>query len=443
MMTGFETRSLLAMSPARFGSELQKLGTRRAFLVKKGESGLLSASHDALEPLAHWVTRTSRDFDRHEAVFLQVAEGSGALMGAFLHRTVRGQGQGGLRFWPYDTLGGFLTDGLRLAQGMGRKNALAGLWWGGGKGVIARPPDAPYRDETFRKELYSEYGAFISSLDGCYVTAEDVGTRPLDMASVFSGTRFVTCVPHGVGGSGNPSQSTARGVVCAMEAALDFAGDGDLSGKTVAMQGIGNVGGFMCEELLARGVARVIASDISERNIVSARERFTGMAVELELVSKDDTSILSEPCDVLAPNALGGILDENTISTVRARIVCGAANNQLFDDTSDDRRLAERGVLFVPDFVANRMGIVNCANEQYGRLEDDPAITRHFSRDWENSVYCVTQRILRMAASEGTTPTVAANRLADELSAQPHPIWGHRAFAIVESLKARGWQNEA
>ena len=429
------------MSPAEFGRALEELGLKRAFLIVDAGSGVLTASHPALEPLARWVSESSADYNRHEAVFLQVAEGSGALMGAFLHRTVRGQGQGGLRFWPYDTLGGFLTDGLRLAQGMGRKNALAGLWWGGGKGVIARPPDAPFRDEEFRQQLYAEYGAFISSLDGCYVTAEDVGTGPDDMASVFRATRFVTCVPHGVGGSGNPSQSTARGVVSAMEAALDFAGQGDLSGKTIAMQGIGNVGGFMCEELLARGVARVIACDISERNVESAKKRFSGSQLELRQVSKGDNGILSEPCDILAPNALGGILDESTISTVRARIVCGAANNQLFDDKSDDRRLAERGVLFVPDFVANRMGIVNCANEQYGRLDDDPAITRHFSRDWDNSVFCVTQRILRMAENEGTTPTVAANRLADRLSEEPHPIWGHRAFDIIQGLKAKGWQN--
>jgi glutamate dehydrogenase/leucine dehydrogenase len=263
------------------------------------------------------------------------------------------------------------------------------------------------------------------------------------MASVFTATRFVTCVPRGVGGSGNPSQSTARGVVSAMEAALDFLGKGSLLGKTVAMQGIGNVGSFMTEELLARGVARVIASDISESHIANAKERFGEERLTLRHVSKDDPSILTEACDILAPNALGGILDENTISTLATPIVCGAANNQLFDDRADDRRLAERGILFVPDFVANRMGIVNCANEQYGRLDDDPAITRHFSRDWENSVYQVTRRILKLAEEEGTTPTVAANRLADRLSLEPHPIWGHRAFSIIQNLRARGWQNQA
>lgn len=139
---------------------------------------------------------------------------------------------------------------------------------------------------------------------------------------------------------------------------------------------------------------------------------------------------------MLAPNALGGVLGPETIPMINAPIVCGAANNQLLDDRRDDAALAARGILYVPDFVANRMGIVNCANEQYGNMPGDPAIERHFSRDWDNAVFVVTKRILELAAREGISSSDAANRLADEACRQPHPIWGHRSRAIAEGLAA-------
>jgi glutamate dehydrogenase/leucine dehydrogenase len=124
---------------------------------------------------------------------------------------------------------------------------------------------------------------------------------------------------------------------------------------------------------------------------------------------------------------------------LQARIVCGAANNQLLDDRRDDRLLAERGILYVPDFVANRMGIVSCANEQYGNLPNDPAIERHFGRSWDNSVYAITTQVLDRAAREGITTAAAANALADEAGRVPHPIWGHRSRAILDSLVRDGW----
>jgi glutamate dehydrogenase/leucine dehydrogenase len=259
------------------------------------------------------------------------------------------------------------------------------------------------------------------------------------MAAVFETTRFVTCVPPQVGGSGNPSQPTAKGVVCAMEAALDHLGLGTLAGKTVAMQGAGNVAGFMIDELRAKGCARIVATEISAERCAELRARHAAGAVEIREVGVDDRTIFAEPCDIFAPNALGGVLAPETIAMLRARIVCGAANNQLLDDRRDDRLLAERGVLYVPDFVANRMGIVSCANEQYGNLPQDPAIERHFGRSWDNSVYAITKRVLERAAAEGITTSTAANALADEACAVPHPIWGHRSRAILESLVRDGF----
>jgi glutamate dehydrogenase/leucine dehydrogenase len=427
------------LSPMSFAEQLLGRGKHRAAFVYDEIAGQLTASNIELQELAACIAGNTRDFDKHEAIFLEVGKTTGALFGAFLHATKRGQGAGGVRHWPYQTLHEFFSDGLRLSRGMGRKNALAGLWWGGGKGVIARQPGDQFRDPEYRKRLYAEYGEFVSGLRGVYVTAEDVGTTPSDMAQIFATTRFVTCVPPAVGGSGNPSISTAHGVVCAMEGALDFLGRGTLEGKRIAMQGTGNVGTAMIGFLLQRGVSRIVASEISSSLREQILQTHRDSRLDVRLVTTDDTSIYREECDIFAPNALGGILGPHTIPLLKAPLVCGSANNQLLDEHRDDLALQDCGIAYVPDFVANRMGIVNCANEQYGSLPNDPAIIRHFSRDWESSVYNVTRDVLRRALEEKTTPARAANKLADDLMQQPHPIWGHRTKDIVQALLRERW----
>ncbi|HVU01803.1 MAG TPA: Glu/Leu/Phe/Val dehydrogenase dimerization domain-containing protein [Polyangiaceae bacterium] len=421
-----------------FVRALAREGTRRAYLVLR--NGGLQASHPFLEPLARAV-EASPDFDAHEGVFFELGRATGTLLAATLHRTVRGQGAGGVRHWRYASIGAFVRDGLRLSRGMGRKNALAGLWWGGGKGVIAREPGERYRDRAYRDALYDDYGRFVTSLRGSYVTAEDVGTTPPDMARVFGTTRFTTCIPESVGGSGNPSPATAVGVVCAMEGALDHLGLGTLAGKTIAMQGAGNVGSAMIQTLLERGAAKIVASDVDAALVRELGARFAGKPVTVRAVLPDDDSIFDEPCDVFAPNALGAVLSPRTIPRLGCRVVCGAANNQLEDEARDDHALAGRKITYVPDFVANRMGIVSCANEQYGSLPEDPAIVRHFGRTWENAVYVVTRRILREADETGKTPAEAANRLADALAAEPHPVFPHRGKALVEALVRERWED--
>jgi len=333
----------------------------------------------------------------------------------------------------------FLRDGLRLAKGMTRKSALAGIWWGGGKGIIARSPDAAADDSEYRSRLYQEYGDFVTSLRGAYICAEDAGTRATDMMSVFEHTRYTTCVSADVGGSGNPSPMTARGVVVAMEAARHFKWGDTLSGKRIVMQGIGNVGSAMIRELLQRDVGSILATDISPERCDQVRAEFTSDRVEIRCVDRGDNSVLYEPCDVLAPNALGGVLGPESIPHLQTPMVCGAANNQLLNSARDGRALAERGILYVPDFVANRMGIVNCANEQYGWMPDDPAIMRHFNRHWEEGVYVVTQTVLRLARDSGETTTGAAIRLADERARLEHPVWGHRGQAIINGLVRDQW----
>jgi glutamate dehydrogenase/leucine dehydrogenase len=422
-----------------FAGALVAAGTRRAFFVLSEDGKELVASDPALAPLAAAIQADS-NFDDHEAAFFEVGPESGALLGAFLHKTARGQGAGGVRHRRYDTLLDFVQDGLRLSRGMGRKNALAGLFWGGGKGVIGRLGGAIAGDPAYRKTVYEEYGRFITSLRGAYVTAEDVGTDPGDMASIFRTTRFVTCIPPSVGGSGNPATWTARGVVCAMEAAVAHRGQGTLQGKTVAMQGTGNVGAAMIGDLLERGVARVVATDVSPERGAALAAQFAGGRVVVRTVAPSDTTIFEEPADIFAPNALGAILNPDTIPRLRARIVCGAANNQLKDEGRDDRALYDRGILYVPDFVANRMGIVNCANEQYGSLPEDPAILRHLGREYVDSVFLTVQRILERSQKEGVTTSVAANTLADAAARTPHPLFPGRTRAIVRALVRERWQ---
>jgi glutamate dehydrogenase/leucine dehydrogenase len=438
-----------ALAPHVFVEELRALGLRRAAFVDSSllrprvagqeAAGVLESSNPKLDELARSLMGNTRDYQRHQAVFLEVGEETGALCGAFLHRTRRGQGIGGVRLWSYESVATFMEDGLRLSLGMGRKNALAGLWWGGGKGVIARPPGQQHSDPSYRAKLFHDYGRFITSLRGAYVTAEDVGTTPEDMAAIYEVTRFVACAPERVGGSGNPSPATAGGVVSAMEAALDHLGLGSLEGKVIAMQGVGNVGSSMLGLLLERGVAQVVAAEVSDELVRSLTHRYPTERVVIRAVAPTDREILAEKCDILAPNALGGILNPDSIARLRTKIVCGAANNQLLDQERDAELLEKRGIVYVPDFVANRMGIVNCANEQYGSIDDDPAITRHFDRDWPGSVYRVTRAVLERGAASQVTSAGAANALADELAEQPHPIFPDRTAAIIRGLMAGGW----
>jgi len=429
---------LIGMEPQAFLRFLESNGIRR-FCFVTDASGQVQASHPALDSLAEFLRSDPRDFARHEGLFFQVSHTPDHLLGAFVHRTCRGQAAGGVRYWHYAAMEHYFRDGLRLSQGMTHKCALAGLWWGGGKGVILRPEGTVVLDPALRRQLFEEYGDFISSLSGCYVTAEDVGAGPHDMAAVFSRTRFTTCIPQALGGSGNPSEPTARGTVCAMEAALEFLGQGALSGKTVAVQGTGHVGTPLVRLVLGKGARRVIACDLSADRVAALKAEFPPERLEIRQTKADDLSLLSEPCDVLAPCATGGILSERTIPGIQARLICGAANNQLEDPVRDDRRLLERKITYVPDFLANRMGIVNCSNEQYGSLSPDPAVEQHLSADWEHSIRLTTRRVLKASAESGRPPGQVAVDLAEELSRQWHPIFGHRGYAIVQSLVTGGW----
>ena len=429
---------LLRLSPGAFVRWLREHDIPRAHLVLDEARGGVVASHDALRPLAEFLGSEGRDFLGHEGVFLQTDRVHDTLMGAFVHRTARGQAAGGLRYWTYDTLEDFLRDGLRLAVGMTRKNALAGLWWGGGKGVMTRDPRVDRDDRRVRDALYREYGRFVTALRGCYVTAEDVGTSVEDMERVFETTRFTTCVPPALGGSGNPSVPTARGVIAGMEAALEFVDGGTLDGRTVAVQGVGHVGGPLVEMLLERGVARVLACDVDVALVDHVRSR-VDERVELRAVDRHDEWIFGVECDVFAPCATGAILKPATIAGLKARIVCGAANNQLEHPERDDALLHERGILYVPDFLTNRMGIVTCADEGAGYVVPDPNVERHLGREWEHSIHRTCLDVLERSRREDRPTSAIATARADELSVEPHPVFGHRGRAIIEGLVRDRW----
>lgn len=430
---------LTSMTPQAFCDFLSAHGIHRFFLAWDQAAGRVVASHPALEPLARWMESDRRDFDRHEGVFVQVSPETGVLQSAVVHRTCRGQAAGGVRFWKYDTVEDFLRDGLRLGRGMTHKNALAGIWWGGGKGVMARNTGRDVADPAVRRAVYEDYGRFMSSLRGCYVTAEDVGTSVEDMAAIFSQTRFTTCIPGELGGSGNPSVPTALGVVRGMEAALAHRGMGTLEGKTVAVMGLGHVGTPLLGYLHERKVGRVVGCDIDPHREAELRQLFPGLNLEVRVVDRHDRSILAEPADIVAPCATGAILGPVTIPTIKAPIVCGAANNQLEDPEKDDLLLAERGITYMPDFLVNRMGIVNCADEQFGYVDDDPAFNAHLGTAWDNSIYNLSLKVLDEAQRTGRTPHRVAIELAEKRSLEPHPIWGHRPVLTVQSLVKGGW----
>lgn len=433
--------NLLHKHPQEVVALLIETGIWRFYFVYNTDLGKVLSSHPQLQEVADFLTDDRRDFFAHEGLFFQIDRSYNTLLGAFVHKTVRGQGAGGTRFWSYETFEDYLRDGLRLAKGMTRKNALAGIWWGGGKGVIAKNPAIDNSDPNIRANIYQQQGRLITSIKGCYVTAEDAGTTVVDVANMFKTTRFTTCIPSELGGSGNPSIATARGIVCGMEAAWDWLHGKSLAGTSIAIQGVGNVGAPLIKDLFEKGVGRIIASDVNENMLKSCAADNAGQNLDTRLAQPDDLSILFEECDILSLCATGGMLNQHTIPKIKAKVVCGGANNQLEDTARDDLLLFERDIVYVPDFLTNRMGIVHCANEQYGYVAEDPAIERHLSMDWEHSIFQATQRVLDESKRTGQPPAKVAIAQADALSEVPHPIFGHRGQQIIDSLVQERWQN--
>ncbi|GAB2601011.1 Glu/Leu/Phe/Val dehydrogenase [Ramlibacter solisilvae] len=255
--------------------------------------------------------------------------------------------------WRYASDLAALTDALRLSQGMTFKNALADLPFGGGKAVIIAPEGA----SIDRSQLFHAFGDLVNSAGGRYITAEDVGTTTADMRMVASRSKFVSGLPRQGKFGGDPSPKTAWGVFLAIEQGLRLHLKKSLKGSTVAVQGLGSVGLALCEYLSDSG-AQLIVADVDELRVAKAIGRFGARRVSPE-------EILEVSADVLAPCALGGVLNSTSVPKIRASIVAGAANNQL-SRPEDGVMLRDRGVLYLPDFLINAGGIVSVAREYLG-----------------------------------------------------------------------------
>jgi glutamate dehydrogenase/leucine dehydrogenase len=192
-----------------------------------------------------------------------------------------------------------------------------------------------------------------------------------------------------------------------------------------------------------RGVGRVVGSDIDPGRERTLRERFPGLDLTVRVVERGDNRLLGEEADIVSPCATGAILGPETIPRIRARIVCGAANNQLEDPERDAALLQEAGVLYMPDFLVNRMGIVNCADEASGYVDGDPAFEQHLGDTWDNGIYRLSLKVLEEARHTGKTPAQVALALAEERSFEAHPIHGHRGIRIIGSLVASDWARGA
>jgi leucine dehydrogenase len=267
-----------------------------------------------------------------------------------IHDTTLGPALGGLRMWKYASKDEALTDVLRLARGMTYKSALARTGMGGGKAVVIGDSQKDKSDE-----LFFWLGRFVETLKGRYITAEDVGTSVLDLDLVARETKWVTGRAREVGGSGDPSPFTALGTFVAVQTALkEVFGSPEVKGKRVAIQGLGHVGYWLSKHLAEAG-AKLFVADLHPQRVERVVREFGAQAVEQATVHATD-------CDLFAPCALGAVLNDKTIPEIRAKIVCGAANNQLLEERHGEA-LMKRGILYAPDYVVNAGGILNISVE--------------------------------------------------------------------------------
>ncbi|PCI69598.1 MAG: amino acid dehydrogenase [Gammaproteobacteria bacterium] len=332
-----------------------------------------------------------RDYDDHEQVVFCKDVESGLEAVICIHSTALGPAVGGCRMWEYNSDEGALIDALRLSRGMSYKNALAGLKMGGGKSVIIG------NSRTMKSEaLFRAFGRFIENLNGQYISAEDVGINPSDMAIVHKETNHVVGLE---GRSGDPSPVTAYGVYKGMKAAAKHRlGRDDLSGLKIAVQGLGHVGYYLCEHLKNEG-AELIVTDINKESVDRVVSNLGATAV-------DPDDIYSQNVDIYAPCALGATINDVTIPQLKCSIVAGAANNQLSEDRHGDQ-LKKQGILYTPDYVINAGGIINVSFETEGK-----EYSKQDALNKVDEIYGTLLEIFEIADSEQKTTNIVADELA-------------------------------
>jgi len=334
-------------------------------------------------------------FDNHEQVVFCNDKDTGLKAIIGIHNTVLGPALGGTRMWQYNNEWEALNDALRLSRGMTFKAAITGLNLGGGKAVIigdAKTQKTP--------ELMKRFGEFVHSLSGKYITAEDVGMETADMDLVREVTPYVTGISEDKGGAGNPSPITAYGVFMGMKAAAKYKFGTDLlEGKTVYVQGIGHVGESLVEHLTNEG-AKVVIADINEERLQAVNHKYGATIYR-------GNDIYSENMDIYAPCALGATVNDATIYKLNAKVIAGAANNQLAIEEKHGHMLRDSGIVYAPDFLINAGGIINvyAELEGYGKQE--------IIRKTEN-IYNTTLEILENADTNNITSNSAALNIAKE-----------------------------
>lgn len=340
-----------------------------------------------------------------------------------IHNTALGPALGGTRMWNYKTEEEALIDVLRLAKGMTYKASAAGLNLGGGKAVIIGDPKTQKNEAMFRA-----FGRFVNSLNGRYITAEDVGTTVREMEYVFMETPWVTGIPKAFGGSGDPSPYTAHGVLMGIKASVkEKLGTDSLKGVRVAVQGLGNVG-YHLVEYLAKEMAVITVADIDQEKVKRVSSQFGAKAV-----SSDE--IISTECEVFSPCALGAVINDNSIRQIRSKVVCGGANNQLAEARHGDM-LREMDVLYAPDYVTNAGGLMNVFVELEGYSPDR-------ALDKTIQVYDNLMRVFQIAKRDGIGTHTAADRMAEERIAvigrlkQTHQGFSSRPFSTLKEVKNR------
>lgn len=332
------------------------------------------------------------DMGHESVVFCSDPEtGLKAIIG--IHSTVLGPALGGLRFWNYEHDADAITDVMRLSRGMSLKNSAAGLNLGGGKAVIIGDPAKLKTPALLRR-----FGEFVEGQAGRYITAEDVGTSTADIAYIREKTQYATGIEESAGGGGDPSPFTAMGVYLSMKASAKHQfGSDSLAGRTIALQGAGHVGTYLAESLRKEGANLYITDFFTDRAETLAA-KVGGTVVDRE-------AIYDVVADIYAPCALGATLNSDTISRLKAAIVCGAANNQLSDEKLHGAMLKDRGILYAPDFVINSGGVINVYQEILG-------YDRQKATEKVETLYNTVLNLYAQAERENITTHEAALNLA-------------------------------
>ncbi len=332
----------------------------------------------------------------HEEVLFCFDRPTGLRAIIAIHDTTLGPALGGTRMWPYASEAEALHDVLRLSRGMTYKSSLAGLDLGGGKAVIIGDARTQKTEAMFRR-----FGRFVESLNGRYITAEDVGMSTIDMVNIRKETGNVAGLPIEMGGSGDPSPVTAYGVYMGMKAAAKKAyGNGSLQGRKVAVQGAGNVGRYLVDHLVKEG-AVVYLSDIHEEKVAAVVAQHPSVKV----VKSD--AIYDLDMDIYSPCALGATINDETLKRLKCSVIAGGANNQLADESAHGQAVMEKGILYAPDFLINAGGIINCAWERKG-------YNRQAALNQTELIYDTALRCFDASAEKGIPTYLAANQAAEE-----------------------------